>query len=46
MCEGCDAKQPSYGLPAEGKKRWCAKCAKHHPGAVDVKNNKRKPTGR
>ena len=30
-CEGCD-KQPSYGLPAEGKLRWCGGCAEK--GAV------------
>ena len=24
MCEGCGLKQPSYGLPAERRKRWCA----------------------
>ena len=35
MCEGCGLKQPSYGLPAEGRKRWCAGCAKkNHPRAV------------
>jgi hypothetical protein len=24
MCEECALKQPNYGLPAEGTKRWCA----------------------
>ena len=33
-------KQSTFGLPAEGKKRWCAGCAKAHVGAVDVKNKK------
>ena len=34
-CEGCGLKAPSFGLPAEGKKkRWCSGCAKGHPGAV------------
>ena len=27
MCEGCGVKVPSYGLPAEERKRWCADCA-------------------
>ena len=35
-CEDCQLKQPSFGLPAEGKKRWCSGCAKGHAGAVDV----------
>jgi hypothetical protein len=39
-CEGCGLKQPAYGLPAEGKRRWCAGCAKAHAGAVDVKSKK------
>ena len=24
MCEGCGLKVPSYGLPRERRKRWCA----------------------
>jgi hypothetical protein len=39
-CEGCGLKQPNFGLPAEGKKRWCAGCANGHVGAVDVGNKK------
>jgi hypothetical protein len=39
-CEGCKLKQPSFGLPAEGKARWCGGCAKEHAGAEDVKNRK------
>ena len=35
-CEGCGLKAPSFGLPAEGKKRWCVGCAKRHAGAVNV----------
>ena len=27
MCEGCGPKQPYFGLPAEGRKRWCTDCA-------------------
>jgi hypothetical protein len=33
-------KQPTFGLPAEGKKRWCGGCAKAHAGAVDVHSKK------
>jgi hypothetical protein len=39
-CEGCGLKQPSFGLPAEGKKRWCGGCAKGHKGAVNVGSKK------
>ena len=39
-CEGCRLKVPSFGLLAEGKKRWCAGCAKAHTGAVDLKQKK------
>ena len=35
-CEGCGLKAPTFGLPMEGKKRWCAGCAKGHSGAVSV----------
>jgi hypothetical protein len=30
-------KDARYGLPLEGKRRWCAGCAKEHTGAVNVK---------
>ena len=23
-CEGCGLKQPTFGLPAEGRRRWCS----------------------
>jgi hypothetical protein len=39
-CEDCELKLPTFGLPAEGKKRWCSGCAKAHAGAVDVGNTK------
>ena len=32
LCEDCGLKKPNFGLPAEGKKRWCAGCAKGHAG--------------
>jgi hypothetical protein len=40
-CEDCVPKAPTFGLVAEGKKRWCAGCAKRHmPGSVDVAKRK------
>ena len=27
---------PSFGLPAEGRRRWCGGCAKTHAGARDI----------
>ena len=30
----------AYGLPAEGKKRWCLGCSKAYPGAINVKNDR------
>ena len=38
-CEGC-AKSPSFGLPAEGRMRWCGTCATAHLGAVSAKTGK------
>jgi hypothetical protein len=32
----CLGPQSSFGLPTEGKARWCAGCAKAHGEAVDV----------
>jgi hypothetical protein len=40
-CEDCGPKQPNFGLPAEGKKQWCAGCAKGHVGAVDLRDKRR-----
>ena len=40
-CEDCQLKVPSFGLPAEGKKRWCSGCAKAHAEAVDICNKNR-----
>ena len=43
MCEDCGLKQPSFVLPAEGKRRWCSGCTKGHAGVVKNTNlNKRK----
>ena len=39
-CEGCGLKRPNFGLPAEGKVRWCDGCAKAHAGAEEVKKKK------
>eukprot|EP01051_Picozoa_sp_SAG22_P016417 SAG22_NODE_2315_length_2729_cov_75.033080_3_plen_44_part_00 len=36
MCEDCGLKMPTYGLPAEGKKRWCVGCSKQKGGAVSL----------
>ena len=27
ICESCGLKHAHYGLPAEGRRRWCAGCA-------------------
>ena len=36
-CEGCGLKTPSYGLPAERKRRWCKGCAEAEGnGAVSL----------
>eukprot|EP01051_Picozoa_sp_SAG22_P011172 SAG22_NODE_1055_length_5789_cov_3.943234_2_plen_72_part_00 len=40
-CEDCGDKQPSYGLPAEGKRRWCGGCGKQKEGAVSLKKRKK-----
>ena len=42
MCEGCQLKRPTYGLPAERKKRWCGVCAKGRVGVVNVTNKRLK----
>ena len=42
MCEDCSMKQPSFGLPAEGKVRWCGGCAKAHAGVVNVNARNKK----
>jgi hypothetical protein len=39
-CEGCGLKRPNFGLPLDGKRRWCGGCAKGHAGAVVVGNKK------
>jgi hypothetical protein len=39
-CESCQLKRPNFGLPAEGKARWCSGCAKEHAGAVDISHKK------
>jgi hypothetical protein len=38
-CEDCQLKRPTFGLPAEGKVRWCFGCAKAHTGAADVSSS-------
>ena len=39
-CEDCALKVPSFGLPAEGRARWCSGCAKAHAGARDLVNKR------
>ena len=34
LCEFCQVKLASCGLPAEGKQRWCESCAAGYVGAV------------
>ena len=33
-------KQPNFGMVAQGKTRWCSRCAKGHPGAVNITGKK------
>ena len=43
MCESCP-REPgtlaSFGLPSDGKKRWCAGCGRGQAGAVNVAKKK------
>ena len=34
LCEDCKEKCKNFGFESEGKRRWCATCAKKYPGAV------------
>jgi hypothetical protein len=38
----CQLVQASFGLPAEGKKRWCGGCAKAHAGSTNLNSKKKK----
>ena len=40
-CEECKNKQPSYGMPADNKQRWCQPCSTKHPGAVNLVGKKK-----
>lgn len=43
-CEDCQQKTLcAFGLPAEGETRWCAECAKAHPGAAMLADAPAKP---
>ena len=35
LCEGCNEKLPTWGLPKQ-KKRWCRVCGLKQPGAVNL----------
>ena len=39
-CEDCALKGASFGLAAEGRRRWCGGCAKAHAGARDLVNKR------
>jgi hypothetical protein len=39
-CEGCGLKRSSFGLPSEGKVRWCSGCGKGHAGAFYLVSKK------
>jgi hypothetical protein len=42
ICEDCEAKSANYGLPAQGKRRWCARCAQtNHPGSCRVTKHRK-----
>lgn len=34
MCEDCGSTCRNFGYESDCKRRWCARCAKNHPGAV------------
>ena len=36
-CEGCGLKTPHFGLPSEGRQRWCLACSKAHPGTTQLR---------
>ena len=38
-CQDCKQKIQSFGLPAEGKARWCGGCALGHTGAINVRTS-------
>ena len=33
-CEDCQLTSKNYGLPGQGTRRWCGKCAKKHGGVL------------
>jgi hypothetical protein len=35
-------KAPSMGLPGESGRRWCAGCAKDHPGAANLRRKRKR----
>ena len=39
-CEDCEDKTAHWGLQGESASRWCAGCAKAHPGAANMKKGK------
>ena len=45
-CEDCALKWPTFGLPAEGRKRWCGGCARAHAGAQSLHPRRRNDDAR
>lgn len=50
MCEDCQARNPSFGLASEQKRRWCYGCAlpraSRHEAVVSLKTAHGQPSGR
>ena len=44
MCEDCGSTSRNFGYESDCKRRWCARCAKNHPGAV-CRPKKKPPPG-
>ena len=45
LCEDCQETTTSYGLPEEGRRRWCEPCSRLHAGAISLIRRNLKPAG-